>query len=252
MDPDDRGSLRDRVRRRRRVDVELQRHRLARGVLGAPVGDVGRLHHLRCGEDRIAVPHGCGARRGDVRVVAAGGDDREGCDGDEDPASAHRPRYPRCVGRVGGGGGSRTPVFRVVGGTSPSAADGLVSDPHCPSAACADPDPAAMSRRATGPVPAVSCSIWRSGSGRAAGPGGTSLLIPKQRVRGCPRQVFLVPALLRRSDDVGSLLPPRSSKSKPRTPLSVPPRCVRRRRRQCRSRCPRTFPGSRPGRLSAR
>src|SRR6476661_4789416 len=128
---------------------------------------------------------------------------------------------------IGGGGGSRTPVFRVVGGTSPSAAGGLVSDPHCPPAACADPNPAAMSRRATGPVPAVSRSIWRSGSGRAAGPGGTSLLIPKQRVRGCPRQVFLVPALSRRSGDVGSLLAPRSSKSKPRTPLSVPPRCVR-------------------------
>src|SRR5437016_6156328 len=76
---------------------------------------------------------------------------------------------------AGGGGGSRTPVFRVFSGTSPSAAGGLVSDPHRPSAACADPNPAVMSRRATGPVPAVSCSIWRSGSGRAAGPGGTSL-----------------------------------------------------------------------------
>ena len=120
-----------------------------------------------------------------------------------------------------GGGGSRTPVFQVVGGTSPSAAGRQVSDRHRPPAVCVDPSPAVMSHQITGRVLMVSRSKWRSGSGRVAGPGGTSLLISKQRVRGCPRQVFCVPALLRRSDDVGSLLPPRSSKSKPRTPLSI-------------------------------
>src|SRR6185436_13320317 len=39
----------------------------------------------------------------------------------------------------------------------------------------------------------------------------------------------LLPALSRRSGDVGSLLPPRSSRSKPRTPLSSPHDPVRAR-----------------------
>src|SRR5262245_17546447 len=52
--------------------------------------------------------------------------------------------------------------------------------------------------------------------------GRDALLISKQRVRGCPRQVLGVPALSRRSGDVGSLHPLRTSKSKPRTPLSTP------------------------------
>src|SRR4051812_13977284 len=38
----------------------------------------------------------------------------------------------------------------------------------------------------------------------------------------CHWRVLVVPALSRRSGDVGSLLPPRSSRSKPRTPLSMP------------------------------
>ncbi len=57
-----------------------------------------------------------------------------------------------------GGGGSRTPVFRAVIGSSPSAASGKVSGRRHPPAACVDPSTAVMSRRATMPVPAVSRS----------------------------------------------------------------------------------------------
>ena len=43
----------------------------------------------------------------------------------------------------------------------------------------------------------------------------------------CHWHLCLLPALSRRSGDVGSLLPPRSSRSKPRTPLSIRRRPVR-------------------------
>ena len=52
--------------------------------------------------------------------------------------------------------------------------------------------------------------------------GRDALLVgTRQRVPCCHGQHLLcLPALLRRSGDVGSLPPPRSSKSKPRTPMS--------------------------------
>jgi hypothetical protein len=59
---------------------------------------------------------------------------------------------------AGGGGGSRTPVFRAFVGASPSAASGKISGRRHPPAACVDPSLAVMSRRATRPVPAVSRS----------------------------------------------------------------------------------------------
>jgi hypothetical protein len=79
----------------------------------------------------------------------------------------------KCARKVSGGGGSRTRVFRVLSGASPSAADEEVSG-HCHSSAVGGgPSLSEVSRRALRPVPAVSRSWLRPGSGRAAGPGGT-------------------------------------------------------------------------------
>jgi hypothetical protein len=74
-------------------------------------------------------------------------------------AVSDNPADPRKrASRVGGGGGSRTRVFRAVGGHSPSAASEKISERRCSPAACGAPSLTLMSHRAMRRVPAVSHS----------------------------------------------------------------------------------------------
>ena len=128
------------------------------------------------------------------------------------------------VDEGGGGGGSRTRVFRDCQWGFSERIRELISGRRHSSAADGDPSLSEVSRRALRRVldgkPLLMAPRFRP-SGWA---GRDALLVgTRQRVRGRPRRcshLCLLPTLLRRSGDVGSLPPPRSSKSKPRTPMS--------------------------------
>ncbi len=101
-----------------------------------------------------------------------------------------------------------------------------------PSGRLRAPQPRWMSGPAPRPCRPVSHSAWCRIPTRVTWIGATSPT--KRRGPSCRWRISVFPALSRRSGDVGSLHPPRPSRSKPRTPLSssAVPRCVWERQRR--------------------